>query len=34
MIMVIVMYEMNFVKEISDKVVFMVDGVVVEFGIL
>lgn len=32
MTMVIVTHEMNFAKEISDKVVFMADGVVVEFG--
>ena len=30
--MVIVTHEMNFAKEISDKVVFMADGVVVESG--
>ena len=32
MTMVIVTHEMNFAKEISDKVVFMADGVVVESG--
>lgn len=34
MIMVVVIYEMGFVKDVSDKVIFMVDGVVVELGIL
>lgn len=32
MTMVIITHEMNFAKEISDKVVFMADGVVVESG--
>ncbi len=31
--MVIVTHEMNFAKEVSDKVVFMADGVVVESGV-
>lgn len=30
--MVIVTHEMNFAKEVSNKVVFMADGVVVESG--
>ena len=30
--MVIVSHEMNFVKTISDKVVFMADGMVIEEG--
>ena len=30
--MVIVTHEMNFAKEVSDKVIFMADGVVVESG--
>ena len=33
MTMVIVTHEMNFAKEVSDKVVFMADGVVVESGV-
>ena len=32
MTMVIVTHEMNFAKEVSDKVIFMADGVVVESG--
>ena len=32
MTMVIVTHEMNFAKEVSNKVVFMADGVVVESG--
>ena len=30
--MAVVTHEMNFAKDVSDKVVFMVDGVIVESG--
>ena len=32
MTMVVVTHEMNFAKDVSDKVVFMADGVIVESG--
>lgn len=32
MTMVVVTHEMNFARDVSDKVVFMADGVIVEFG--
>lgn len=32
--MIIVMYEMVFVKEVVDKVIFMVDGYIIEQGML
>lgn len=32
MTMVVVTHEMNFARDVSDKVVFMADGVIVESG--